>query len=178
MLQGGGEGEQEKFTTLALHELLGRRDTIAPRLPRPAYLCADGKPKTTSYHVLSRWSSWPRAGPHMFPVPDVTQIPGWPEQRFIHVRVPKGAPRPPGLPPRPRQPSTILEGVFEAAQQADSAVAAQNAAHAVELSPSKVKEKDELRRKRPLPPLNPELYKAVGASAAVLAVTEKREESD
>ena len=92
-------------------------------------------------------------------VPDVTQIPGWPEQRFIHVRVPKGAPRPPGLPPRPRQPSTILEGVFEAAQQADSAVAAQIAAHSVELSPSKVKEKDELRRKRPLPPLNPELHK-------------------
>ena len=111
-------------------------------------------------------------------VPDVTQIPGWPVQRFIHVRVPKGAPRPPGLPPRPQHPSTILEGVFEAAQQADSAVAAQNAAHAVELSPSKVKEKDELKRKRPLPPLNPELYKAVGASAAVLAVTEKREESD
>ena len=42
-------------------------------------------------------------------VPDVTQIPGWPVQRFIHVRVPKGAPRPPGLPPRPRHPSTILE---------------------------------------------------------------------
>lgn len=111
-------------------------------------------------------------------VPDVTQIPGWPEQRFIHVRVPKGGPRPPGLPPRPRQPSTILEGVFEAAQQADSAVAAQIAAHAVELSPSKVKEKDELRRKRPLPPLNPELHKAAGASATVLAATEGEDESD
>ena len=93
------------------------------------------------------------------------------------MRVPKGAPRPPGLPPRPRHPSTILEGVFEAAQQADGAVAAQIAAYAVELSPSEVKEKDELKRKRPLPPLNPELYKAVGASAAVLAATE-REESD
>ena len=110
-------------------------------------------------------------------VPDVTQIPGWPEQRFIYVRVPKGAPRPPGLPPRPQHPPTILEGAFEAAQQADSAVAAQIAACAVELSPSKVKEEDELKRKRPLPPLNPELYKAAGASAAVLAVTE-REESD
>ena len=82
------------------------------------------------------------------------------------------------MPPRPRQPSTILEGVFEAAQQADSAVAAQIAAHAVELSPSKVKEKDELRRKRPLPPLNPELHKAAGASATVLAATEGEDESD
>ena len=107
-------------------------------------------------------------------VPDLSQVPGWPERRLMQIRVPKAPPPPPGASHSPVRfhPTNIMQCVLEVAQRGDNEAEALAAVTAVSLSPSKAKE--QTKRKRPLPMLNPELQGAAAAGAAILGAEGER----